>query len=94
MRISPFFTFLDGAVSVYYFESIYNFTMLSIPLRVMNLLNSNIVESFQIEESGWMPQLQNILRIAGAAVDLLDAQGSSVMLCLEDGWDFTTQVGP
>ena len=46
----------------------------------------------QIEETGWMPQLQNVLRIAGAAVDLLDAQGSSVILCLEDGWDFTTQV--
>ena len=47
---------------------------------------------FQIEESGWLPQLQTVLLTAGAAVDLLDAQGSSVMLCMEDGWDFTTQV--
>jgi len=45
-----------------------------------------------VEESGWFPQLQSIMLIAGATVDLMDAQGSSVMLCLEDGWDFATQV--
>lgn len=45
-----------------------------------------------VEESEWLKQLQSVLQIAGAMVDLLDTQGSSVMVCLEDGWDFTAQV--
>jgi len=45
-----------------------------------------------VEESEWLMQLQCILQIAGAVVDLLEIQGSSVMACLEDGWDFSAQV--
>lgn len=45
-----------------------------------------------IQESEWLNQIQNILQIAGATIDLLDVQGSSVMVCLEDGWDFSAQV--
>ncbi|XP_078332157.1 myotubularin-related protein 13-like isoform X3 [Crassostrea virginica] len=45
-----------------------------------------------VEESEWLLQVQNIMQLSGATVDLLDVQGSSVMICLEDGWDCTTQV--
>ncbi|XP_037087660.1 myotubularin-related protein 13-like, partial [Pollicipes pollicipes] len=45
-----------------------------------------------VETSEWLPQIQRIMQVAGAAVDLIDVQGSSVMLCLEDGWDLTAQI--
>jgi myotubularin-related protein 5/13 len=45
-----------------------------------------------IENSEWLQQIQNIMQLSGAVVDLLDLQGSSVAICLEDGWDTTAQV--
>ncbi|XP_002739269.2 myotubularin-related protein 5-like [Saccoglossus kowalevskii] len=45
-----------------------------------------------VEDAEWLPQIQNIMQLAGAAVDLMDIQGSSVMISMEDGGDFTTQV--
>lgn len=45
-----------------------------------------------MENSEWLKQIQNIMQLAGAVVDLLDVQGSSVSICLEDGWDITAQV--
>lgn len=45
-----------------------------------------------IENSDWLQQLRNIMQLSGAIVDLIDVQGSSVMLCLEEGWDITCQL--
>ncbi|KAG5884190.1 hypothetical protein JTB14_020713 [Gonioctena quinquepunctata] len=45
-----------------------------------------------IENSEWLQQIQNIMQLSGAVVDLLDLQGSSVAICLEEGWDVTAQV--
>lgn len=45
-----------------------------------------------IETSEWLQQIQNIMQLSGAVVDLLDLQGSSVAICLEEGWDITAQV--
>ncbi|XP_041471709.1 myotubularin-related protein 13-like isoform X7 [Lytechinus variegatus] len=45
-----------------------------------------------VGESEWLLQIQSIMQLAGATVDLIDLQGSSVWLSFEDGWDFTTQV--
>ena len=44
------------------------------------------------EESGWISQLSTIMQLAGAVADLIDVQGSSVLVCLENGWDATAQV--
>ncbi|OQV18473.1 Myotubularin-related protein 13 [Hypsibius exemplaris] len=46
----------------------------------------------QIESLDWLKQIQRLLKISGAVVDLMDAQGASVLLALEEGWDVTCQV--
>ena len=45
----------------------------------------------QIHDSKWFDQLQLILTISNMIIDRIE-DGSSVMVCLEDGWDLTTQV--
>ncbi|XP_069180959.1 myotubularin-related protein 13 isoform X4 [Procambarus clarkii] len=45
-----------------------------------------------IENSEWLNQLESLLQVSGAIVDLIDLLGASVMVLLEDGWDFTAQV--
>lgn len=52
----------------------------------------NILYDRLIEESGWLWQLRQLFQLSGAVVDLLDLQGSSVLISLEDGWDATAQV--
>lgn len=45
-----------------------------------------------IEQSEWLKHIQSLLQLSGAIVDLIDLQESSVALCIEDGWDVTTQI--
>ncbi|XP_046862400.1 myotubularin-related protein 5-like [Xenia sp. Carnegie-2017] len=45
-----------------------------------------------LQDTDWLKQLSLVLRISGAVVDLLDIQGSSVLVSFEDGWDITTQI--
>ena len=45
-----------------------------------------------VEGSEWLALLQSVMQLSGAVTDLIDLQGSSVMLCLEEGWDLTCQV--
>lgn len=44
-----------------------------------------------VEGSDWLSQLTTIMQLTAATVDLID-EGASVMFCMEDGSDITTQV--
>ncbi|XP_048585296.1 myotubularin-related protein 13 isoform X2 [Nematostella vectensis] len=46
----------------------------------------------QVNESEWLHQLSAVMNVSNVLVDLIDIQGSSVMVCFEDGWDVTAQV--
>ena len=39
-----------------------------------------------------MDQLSLLMQLAGAVAYLIDILGSSVLVCLENGWDTTAQV--
>ncbi|CAI8023621.1 Myotubularin-related protein 5 [Geodia barretti] len=54
--------------------------------------NSNSGYLAAVEESGWMTQLSTVLEMSVAVADLIHNQESSVMVCLENGWDATAQV--
>jgi len=54
--------------------------------------NSDMTFLKLVEQSEWLQLLQTTMQLGGAVVDLMDIEGSSVMLCLEDGWDLTCQV--
>lgn len=45
-----------------------------------------------LEQSDWLQQIRALLQLSGAVVDLIDLQGSSVTLALEEGSDVTAQV--
>lgn len=45
-----------------------------------------------IESSEWFVQLKSILDCANNIVDLIDSEGKSVLLAIEDGWDLTPQI--
>ena len=45
-----------------------------------------------VDESEWLQGLQTLRHINDAVIDLMDIEKSSVMICLEDGWDVTAQI--
>ena len=56
--------------------------------------SNNHSESFYkaIDDSEWLQGLQTLLHINDAVIDLMDVEKSSVMVCLEDGWDIPAQI--
>ncbi|CAH8574882.1 unnamed protein product [Schistosoma haematobium] len=70
-------------------------------IEAENITTSNIPEAnnskymnvfTEAHENGWFLQLKSLLELAGTVVDLLDLQGASVALCLENGSDVVAQT--
>ncbi|CAH8512381.1 unnamed protein product [Schistosoma turkestanicum] len=59
-----------------------------------NITNNSKFMNVYIEahENGWFIHLKSLLELAGTVVNLLDLQGASVALCLENGSDVVTQT--
>ncbi|XP_078483997.1 myotubularin-related protein 5-like isoform X3 [Ciona intestinalis] len=45
-----------------------------------------------VEDSGWLVQVSQLLEVAGAVVDVIDIHGGSVMIAVEDGCDTVPQI--
>uniref|UniRef100_A0A5K4FFU9 Myotubularin-related protein 13 n=1 Tax=Schistosoma mansoni TaxID=6183 RepID=A0A5K4FFU9_SCHMA len=61
--------------------------------NVADANNSKYMNVFtEAHENGWFIQLKSLLELAGTVVDLLDLQGASVALCLENGSDVVAQI--
>ncbi|KAK0397260.1 hypothetical protein QR680_002054 [Steinernema hermaphroditum] len=45
-----------------------------------------------LDDTGWMQMLSQLLCISNSIVDIVDLHHSSVVLCIEDGWDSTCQL--
>ncbi|CAH8857832.1 unnamed protein product [Trichobilharzia szidati] len=58
-----------------------------------NINNAKLMNVFtEAHENGWFTYMKSLLELAGTVVDLLDLQGASVALCLENGSDVVTQI--
>lgn len=55
-------------------------------------VDTNMKLMTRIEESGWLQLIQELLYHTRNFVDLMHEDGSSVVLCLEEGWDVTCQL--
>lgn len=45
-----------------------------------------------IESLEWFDQLKSIMECANKIVEMIDSQGKSILLAIEDGWDLTPQI--